>query len=46
MNKMTAEDALDLIGKASGWCDNPEPEDPDEALFEIQKILWTWVNNG
>jgi hypothetical protein len=43
---MTAEDALDKIAKASGWGANPDPDDPEDALYEINRILWNWANNS
>ncbi|MCV7434851.1 hypothetical protein [Mycolicibacterium bacteremicum] len=37
-------DVIDKIAKAVGWCENPDPDDPEEAVAEVNNLLWDWVN--
>lgn len=40
---MDAEEALDRIGKIIGWGSNPAPDDPEDALGEVMRVLNRYV---
>lgn len=37
-------DLIDAISRTVGWGDNPDPEDCDEAVLTVQKLLTDWTN--
>ena len=41
-----AVNALDRIGEISGWCENRDPDDAEDALYEINRVLYDWVNGA
>ena len=38
-----AEDLIDEIGMIVGWGDNPDPDDPQEAIDKVVRLLWYWT---